>query len=200
MKTVCFLPILCFFLNLMPAVTSAQIKHLHYIKEDHSSVRDSVTRYGIGDTLVVQYDSVYVFNRTQVRYYELLMQLKVSVAKDNKQLEKLFNELFNNVTKNLADLEGLSKKLSTNAELTSAIGTKLANETLQSVDKTNTLLDSTKVMLDSASAKLTRADLHLQKAEEYIRDAKKKQWWERLKWGGGGVLVGVLVKSVFFKK
>ncbi len=196
MKTI-YLLIFSLFLSLNTSHISAQIFE---ITDAHSTARDSVVGYGIGDTLVIKYDSVYLFNETQVRYYQLLMKLKVSVTKDNKNLEKLFAELLKDITMNIAELEDLSKKMKANADAASEVGTRLADQTLKSVDKTNALLNTSKVFLDSADAKLTRADLHLAKAEEYIREAKKKQWWERLKWGGGGVLVGVILKSVFFKK
>lgn len=199
MKTSYLIPIFCFFFNLNPFLSSAQI-HWHTIGKEHGDARDSVRRFGNRDTLVINFDSVYVLNQTQVRYYDLLMKLKLSVTKDNKQLEKLFTELVNNTTRNLAELENLSKQMKENADSTSSVGIKLAGKTLDSVDKTNTLLTTSKVLLDSANARLTRADLHLAKAEELIGKAQKKQWLERLKWGGGGVLVGILVRSFLFKR
>ena len=152
-----FISLLALFLGLSLPV-SAQI---HFINEQHDQARDSVKRYGKGDTLVVQYDSVYLFNRTQVTYYDMLMKLKVTVTKDNKSLEKLFTDLLNKMTMNLAELDDLSKKMKINADSTNAVGRKLVDKTYESVDKTNQLIVSSKVLLDSADAKLKRADLHL---------------------------------------
>ena len=109
----------------------------------------------------------------------------------------MFTDLLNKMTMNLAELDELSKKMKINADSTRAVGQKLVDKTYESVDKTNQLIVSSKILLDSADAKLKRADLHLEKAETLIKDAKKKQCWERLKWGGLGVVVGVLVGFVF---
>ena len=192
-----FTPLLALILALILGLSLPVSAQIHFINEQHDQARDSVKRYGKGDTLVVQYDSVYLFNRTQVTYYDMLMKLKVTVTKDNKSLEKMFTDLLNKMTMNLAELDDLSKKMKINADSTNAVGRKLVDKTYESVDKTNQLIVSSKILLDSADAKLKRADLHLEKAETLIKDAKKKQRWERLKWGGLGVLVGVLVGIIF---
>jgi hypothetical protein len=190
MRTVCYLTTLLFFLS-VPMYVSAQVFE---IKSDFKEVKDSIYQYGKGDTLAITYDSVYLLNQTQIRYYQLLMNLKVAVRDDQSQIERIIKDLLQSMSGSLTKLESLNEKMKANADSTSAIGLRLAETTITNVQKTDLLLTSAKVQLDTASARLTRADAHLAKAEELIKQEKKKRCWRNIKWGLGGAIVGYVLK------
>jgi hypothetical protein len=190
MRAFSYLVALLFFLS-APTHVSAQVFE---IKSDFKEVRDTIYQYGSGDTLAVGYDSVYLLNQTQIRYYQLLMNLKVAVRDDQSQIERIIKDLLQTMSGNLTKLESLNEKMKANADSTSAIGLRLAETTITNVQKTDLLLTSAKVQLDTASARLTRADAHLAKAEDLIKQEKKKRCWRNIKWGLGGAIVGYVLK------
>ena len=196
MKNFRFIGALLLFLSLSPHHATAQI---FQIPADYKTVKDTVKQFGKGDTLVIGYDSVYLLNQTQLRYYQLLMKLKIAVSQDNTNIEKLFKDLLQSLSGDLTKLESLSKQMQTNADSTGAVGMRLATTTLTNVAKTNTLIGTAQVLLDSAQMRLKEADLHLEKAETLIRQEKKQRWWRNLKWTGVGVLAGIIVRSAIRK-
>lgn len=189
---VCFryLFVLFCFLVLHLPETTAQV---HEINADFKAVRDTVQQYGQGSTLVIKVDSVYLLNQAQFDYYELLMRLKVDVKKNNANIEGLINGLLKTLRNDLTHLEDLNKEIKINGDSASAIGLRLADSTKVNVNKTSNLLDSVKIHLDSATVRLKRADLHLEKAAALIKEEKKQRCWRNIKWGVGGVLVGLIM-------
>lgn len=176
---------------------SAQIYH---ITDNYRHVKDTVKQFGKGDTLSIEYDSVYVLNHTQMHYYELLINLKADISKDNSNLDVLFKKLLQSMTKDLAELAVLTDHLKANADSTSKIGEHLINETLVNVQKANNALDSAKVKLDSAQFKLAKADSLLLETKKLIENEKKQRFWRNLKWAGVGAVAGFVVKAVFFRQ
>lgn len=173
---------------------------IHHITDSYRHVKDTVKQFGRGDTLSIEYDSVYVLNHTQMHYYELLINLKADISKDNSNLDVLFKKLLQSMTKDLAELAVLTDHLRDNADSTSRVGEKLVNETLANVQKANNALDSAKVKLDSAQFKLAKADSILVETKKLIEQEKKQRCWRNLKWAGVGAVAGFVVKAVFFRR
>lgn len=197
MTTTRFFVVLGLLMCISLSSVSAQI---HPITEKYRYVKDTVKQFGRGDTLVVEYDSVYVLNHTQMHYYELLINLKADISKDNSNLEVLFKDLLQKMTSDLAELGVLTDHLRANADSTGRVGDRLAKETLANVQKANSALDSAKVKLDSAQFKLAKADSLLVETRKLIEKEKKERCWRNLKWAGVGAVVGFVVKAVFFRK
>ena len=182
------------FVNL--SKISAQI---HRIAENYKYVKDTVKQFGGGDTLVIEYDSVYVLNHTQMHYYKLLINLKADISQDNSNLDELFKNLLQSMTKDLAELGVLTDHLKANADSTGRIGEKLAKETLVNVQKANAALDSAKVKLEAAQFKFAKADSLLLETRKLIEQEKKQRCWRNVKWAGVGAVAGFVVKAVFFR-
>lgn len=173
---------------------------IYQIPAAYANATDTVKQFFKGDTLVITQDSAYLLNQMQLRHYQLLMKFKLDVSRDNANLQDIFNKLVKSVTSNLAELEKLNRDMKINADSASAIGVKLASNTLKNLELANIALDSANAKVTRAEAYAKQADLHLAKATEYLKKEKKDRFWRSVKWASIGVGVGILVRSFVINK
>ncbi len=169
----------------------------YQINAEYDASADTVKQFGKGDILVINYDSVYLLNQMQFRHYQLLMELKVAVTKDNTNMQTLFQDMIKAINKDLAKLNTLNKEMKKNADATSAVGKKLADVTLKNVEHADSLLVAVNQRLKIAENRVDTADAHLEKANKLIEQERKQRFWRNLKWGAIGLGIGILVKSLF---
>lgn len=194
------------FLRLLPLVFSgfvstltAQINPIS-VPKSYENTSDTVKQFFKGDVIAIETDSVYLLNELRFKHYQLLMKFKVAVSQDNANIQKIFNDLVQSVTTNLASLEKLNKEMKVNADSTSAIGHRLADITYKNALRADSILALAKARLDTAQARLDTADAHLVLANKYIAKERRDRWWRNAKWAGVGVIVGILIRSFVIKK
>jgi hypothetical protein len=191
-----FLPL--FFLTGLSKMT-AQTNPI-VVPKAYESEKDTVKQFFKGDVMAIEPDSVYLLNQMRFTQYQLLMQFKLEVGKHNADIQKIFNDLVQSITKDLAHLEQLNKQMKRNADSTSAIGQRLADVTSRNALRADSALDSAQKLLKTAQARLDTADAHLVLANKLIDKERKDRFWRSLKWGAIGVGVGILIRSFVINK
>ncbi len=199
MKTATFRWLLPLFLGLGLSKMTAQINPI-IVPKSYENTTDTVKQFFKGDVISIEPDSVYLLNEMQLSHYRLLLKFKVAVNQDNANIERIFNELVDSVTRNLAKLDDLNKKMKINADSTSAIGQRLADVTYKNALRADSILALAKFRLDTAQARLDSADAHLILANKFIAKERKERWWRSVKWAAIGVGVGILIRSFVINK
>lgn len=199
MKATTFQWLLPLFFLIGLSDMTAQINPI-VVPKSYENTTDTVKQFFKGDVLSIEPDSVYLLNEMQLSHYRLLLKFKVAVNQDNANIERIFNELVDSVTKNLAKLDDLNKKMKINADSTSAIGNRLADITYRNALRADSVLALAKMRLDTAQARLDTADAHLVLANKFIAKERRERWWRSLKWAGIGTGLGILIRSFVIKK
>ena len=185
------------FLGINASTLTAQIRP---VPKTYETEKDTVKQFFKGDTLAIEPDSVYLLNQMRFTQYQLLMQFKLEVGKHNADIQKIFNDLVQNITKDLASLEQLNKQMKQNADSTSAIGQRLADVTYRNALRADSTLILANIKLTDAKNRLDTADAHLVLANKFIAKERKERWWRSVKWAAIGVGVGILIRSFVIKK
>ncbi len=199
MKTATFRWLLPLFFFMGLSKMTAQINPI-VVPKSYENTIDTVKQFFKGDLILIEPDSVYVLNQMQLSHYRLLLKFKVAVNQDNTNIERIFNELVDSVTLNLAKLDDLNKRMKINADSTSAIGQRLADVTYRNALRADSTLILANIKLTDAKNRLDTADAHLVLANKYIAKERKERWWRSVKWAGVGVIVGILIRSFVIKK
>ena len=181
------------------SVLTAQINPIS-VPKSYENTSDTVKQFFKGDVIAIETDSVYLLNELRFKHYQLLMKFKVAVSQDNANIQKIFSDLVQSVTTNLASLEKLNKEMKINADSTSAIGHRLADITYKNALRADSVLALAKARLDTAQARLDTADAHLVLANKLIAKERRERWWRNVKWAAIGVGVGILIRSFVIKK
>jgi hypothetical protein len=197
MKATHFQWLLPLFLSISTFTLTAQI---YQVPKTYEAEKEVVKQFFKGDTLTVEPDSVYLLNQIRFTQYQLLMKFKVSVSEHNADIQKIFNDLVQSITKDLANLEQLNKQMKRNADSTSAIGQRLADVTYRNALRADSTLILANIKLTDAQHRLDSADAHLVLANKFIAKERKERWWRSVKWAAIGVGVGILLRSFVFDK
>ncbi len=199
MKTATFRCLLPLFFLVSLSKMTAQINPI-VVPKSYENTIDTVKQFFKGDVVSIEPDSVYLLNQMQLSHYRLLLKFKVAVNQDNANIERIFNELVDSVTRNLAKLDDLNKKMKINADSTSAIGQRLAGVVYQNALRADSTLALANIKLTNAQNRLDSADAHLVLANKFIAKERKERWWRSVKWAAIGVGVGILIRSFVIKK
>jgi hypothetical protein len=199
MKATTFRWLLPLFLSIGASALTAQINPI-IVPKAYETEKDTVKQFFKGDTLAVEPDSVYLLNQMRFTQYQLLMKFKVSVSEHNADIQKIFNDLVQSITKDLANLEQLNKQMKRNADSTSAIGQRLADVTYRNALRADSTLVLANMKLTDAQNRLDSADAHLVLANKFIAKERKERWWRSVKWAAIGVGVGILIRSFVINK
>ena len=170
------------------------------VPKAYESEKDIVKQFFKGDTMAIEPDSVYLLNQMRFTQYQLLMKFKVAVSEHNADIQKIFNDLVQNITKDLANLEQLNKQMKRNADSTSAIGQRLAEVAYRNALRADSTLILANIKLTDAQNRLTSADAYLKEANRLIDKERKDRFWRSLKWAAIGVGVGILIRSFVINK
>ena len=109
MKTATFKRVLLIFFGMGLSKMTAQINPI-IVPRSYENTTDTVKQFFKDDVIKIEPDSVYLLNQMQLSHYRLLLKFKVAVNQDNANIERIFNELVDSVTRNLAKLDDLNKK------------------------------------------------------------------------------------------
>ena len=199
MKTATFKRVLLIFFGMGLSKMTAQINPI-IVPKSYENTTDTVKQFFKDDVIKIEPDSVYLLNQMQLSHYRLLLKFKVAVNQDNANIERIFNELVDSVTRNLAKLDDLNKKMKINADATSEIGNRLATTVYSNALRADSVLALAKARLETAQARLDTADAHLVLANKYIAKERRERWWRSVKWAAIGVGVGILIRSFVIKK
>lgn len=199
MKKMSLLRLLPLVFSGFAVALSAQINPIS-VPKSYENTSDTVKQFFKGDVIAIETDSVYLLNELRFKHYQLLMKFKVAVSQDNANIQKIFNDLVQSVTTNLASLEKLNKEMKVNADSTSAVGHRLADITYKNALRADSVLALAKARLDIAQARLDTADAHLVLANKLIAKERRERWWRNVKWAAIGVGVGILIRSFVIKK
>jgi hypothetical protein len=197
MKATIFWCLSLLLLSLNAATLTAQI---YQVPETYAAQKDTVKQFFKGDTLTIEPDSVYLLNPIRFKQYQLLMQFRLEVGKQNADIQKIFNDLVQSITRDLANLEQLNKQMKQNADSTSAIGKRLADLAEQNARRADSTLMMANIKLKNAQDRLDTADAHLVLANKYIAKERRERWWRNVKWAAIGVGVGILIRSFVINK
>ena len=199
MKMATFRWLLPLFFSMGLSKMAAQINPI-VVPKSYENTIDTVKQFFKDDVIKIEPDSVYLLNQMQLTHYRLLLKFKVAVNQDNANIEHIFNELVDSVTRNLAKLDDLNKKMKINADSTSAIGQRLADVTYRNALRADSTLILANLKLTDAQNRLDSADAHLILANKFIAKERKERWWRSVKWAAIGVGVGILIRSFVIKK
>ena len=192
MKATLFQWLLPLFLSLSFSKMSAQI-HPIPVPASYAHATDTVKQFFKGDMLAIAQDSVYLLNQRQLDYYRLLMSFKIDVSKDNLNMQQVFDKLYKSMAATLVDMESLNKQMKANADATGNAGKELAETTLKHTKRADSLMIKADSTLKNAIDSLHKADSFLLAAKLSIKTEQDNRWKRSVKWGGIGVVVGIIL-------
>jgi t-SNARE complex subunit (syntaxin) len=135
-----------------------------------------------GDTLVNTCDTVVLINVVRYHLYETSRQ---SVLNNN--YSKLQNEMNSALLEQISLYKEWNDSLQHQYTTVSNMFAASLNTTQNQLGKVSGEINAAQVSLDAANKNLDEAVKHLKKAQ-----------WDKYKWGGVGLLVGVLVSTLVF--
>ena len=183
MKKTSIILVLCILINLL---SSAQNSGVKIIPTEYSSSNKSPMKFTLGDTLLINCDTVFLVNKGRYNFYK---NIHSAILKDNdstciKLLESYEIRLIEHEKSFLELLENSRKAEKSALELVTFTQNSLAS-TQKSLDNTQLTLDNTRKTLEEAN--------------RYIKKERWNSAGKKVIIGVGGVAVGIVTGVLIAK-
>ena len=151
----------------------------------------SVLRFYKGDTVLITCDTVFLVNTSTYRLYADVFRNFNSKNSDVRKLAALFDqskELYENrIHQQTAEYEALKKQFD-----------DLVHQSQALVHQTSDKLIAVDNTLNRIDRNISNAQTNIDEAKKLIREEMRLGNKQRLKWGIGGLGVGVVITAVAF--
>ena len=169
------------FITALPYLSYAQLNQRTYVVSDDDCITQKApTPFFRGDTVILSCDTMYLLNPARFRLYrELHEAIKLDEGQTCKDLILTYEQ-------SLADQEKSYAALLENAQKSDEL-------TRQTLDCTQQELTEINAKMHLVSEQLAESQMELKTAEEKIKKGQKKSNRQKLFFGAGSAVVGLMI-------